>query len=112
MLKRSYVRPVVKSSIDSLIVERVTEWYLPKEKFVRRMDKIIKKERKVVITHKIPVPFTITEVKRQKTVWATKYFQSSDMSSTYEWIDKVKTYQEPELTQFIEHVMSTLTTAN
>lgn len=106
MKTKVVIKAKVKRKTDKLLIEKHTINFLPKEKFVRRGDKVISRDVVVLAEFDITIPFVITEETRETQRLAHCYFQTDDMYITNTWTEKVKTYREPELTTFVNECLS------
>ena len=95
----SEIKYSVKSSKDLLTIRLHQYYILPKIKFVRRREvkKIVSDT--VIAEYKITVPFEIKEEQREKWMDYTHFHNDCEL---VKWVEKIKTYKEPELQNFIK----------
>lgn len=90
-----------------LKIRLLTFYVKPKEKFVRRTDKIVVLEKKDLATYEITTPYTFERVKKSKSrLGSGMRLQTDDLYVTTEWEEDVITYDIKELNKFIEQKLS------
>jgi len=84
-----------------LKIRHRTFYIMPKEKFVRRADKIVGVSKKELAVYEITTPFITSKEKRSRS-WLGGGIQQDDINCYEEWeVDAIE-YSQPELNNFIE----------
>lgn len=85
-----------------LKIRLLTFYIKPKEKFVRRADKIIVLEKKDLAIYEITTPYTVKRVKKSKSwLGSGMRLQTDDLYMTKEWEEDEITYEQTPLDKFI-----------
>ncbi len=105
------IRYKVCKSDDTLRIEEVFYYFLPKEKHVRKKDLTNIYSVKIIGTHKITAPYTIETIQMSRS-WLGNGVQSDDIHCTSEWEEKVKRYDNDLLSLFINETLKNYTDKN